>query len=58
MAKFEIQFDLKGTIVVNAESYSKAEKLAEKRLEHYKQSMKLHFQKDVELYIDDVEEVS
>ncbi len=58
MAKFEVQFDLKGTLVVSAENYEKAEKLATQKLEQYKESMKLHFQKEMKLLIDDVEEIS
>jgi hypothetical protein len=58
MANFEVQFDLKGTMIVKADSYEKAEKLAKKKLNQYKESMGLHFQKDISLIIDDIEEVS
>ncbi len=58
MTNFEVQFDLKGALVIKADSYEKAEKLAKQKLEHYKESMRLHFQKNIEISIDDVEEVS
>ena len=58
MADFEVQFDLKGAIIVNAESYEKAEKMAEQKIQQYKDSMKLHFKKNIELKIDDVEKIS
>jgi hypothetical protein len=58
MANFEVQFDLKGALVIKADNYEKAEKLAKKRIEQYKESMKLHFQKEVELNIDDIEKIS
>ena len=58
MAKFQVQFDMKGSIVVEAVSYREAERLAKRKLEQYKESMGLHFQKEVELGIDDIEEVS
>ncbi len=58
MANFEVQFDFKGALVIQAENYEKAEKLAKKKLEQYQESMRLHFQKEVDLKIDDVEEIS
>jgi hypothetical protein len=58
MEKFEVQFDLKGALVIQAENYEKAEHLAKQKIEHYKESMRLHFQKKVELNIDDVEKIS
>jgi hypothetical protein len=58
MANFKVQFDLKGEVVVSAESFEKAEKLAKKKLSQYQLSMQTHFQKDLQLSIDDVEEVS
>lgn len=57
MINFEVQFDLKGTVIVNADSYEKAEEIAKKRLENYKESMRVHFQKDIDLKIDDVDKV-
>ncbi len=58
MGSFEVQFDLKGAVVVSAESYEKAEQLAKQKVEQYKNSMRLHFQKEMELNIDDVEKIS
>jgi len=58
MAQFEIQFDLRGSIMVDAESYHKAEKMAKQRLGQYQESMKVHFQKEMDLQIDDVEKIS
>lgn len=58
MEKFEVQFDLKGAVVVSADNYEKAEKLATQKIEQYKESMRLHFQKEVALNIDDVEKIS
>ena len=58
MAQFEVQFDLRGSMMVDAENYSNAEKMAKNKLEQYKESMKVHFQKEMDLKIDDVEKVS
>jgi hypothetical protein len=58
MAQFEVQFDLKGCMTVDAESYHKAEEMAKKKLGQYKDSMSLHFKKDIDVEIDDVEKIS